>query len=307
MIYLAISYICNQKCTFCPCGTLKRQHKFLTLSEIYDFINKNEDISDRHIVISGGEPTLHPDFPQIIRVFQKKHYRITILTTSERFSDQNFTRQVFQGLDSTNIKIITTLHSHLKKEHEEINGTPGSFERSINGLKNVASYNCNSIVKHCITKKNYRNLREFYHFINDIFPQQINIQLCSIDYCGMNKESQENEFISFQMMKDYLEDMLDDYISELQNKKNIRKLSCINIPLCAVEPVYWRFLQKNTAHYTFHISPDSNGNLRINHNVKNIVDISEKHCKNCLVKNVCAGTYRSAFDIYGSRIINPYQ
>ncbi len=307
MIYLAISYVCNQKCTFCPCGTLKQQREFLPLSEIYDFIEKNADIEDRHIIISGGEPTLHPNFTEIIKLFQKEHYRITILTTSERFSDLNFTKQVFENLDPSGIKVITTLHSQSKEEHEHTNGTSGSFERSIAGVKNVAAYGCIAVVKHCITRANYKDLNKFYHFVNQVFPQQINIQFCSIDYCGIDDQNQEQEFVSFPMMKEYLEDMFDAYMSDLRDKRTMRRLYCINMPLCAAEPIYWQFLQKNSAHYAAHISPNSSGNLQVNYNVKDIVSISEMYCQNCLVKNICAGTYCSAFDIYGERLIVPYQ
>ena len=51
----------------------------------------------------------------------------------------------------------------------------------------------------------------------------------------------------------------------------------------------------------------SSGNLQVNPNVKDIVSVSEIYCQNCLVKNICAGTYYSAFDIYGERLIVPYQ
>lgn len=305
MIYLAISYICNQKCSFCPCGTLRTQHNFLELPDISAFLEAHKDVAGRHIVISGGEPTLHPDFAEILSMFQRANFYITVLSTSERFSDPEFTRNVFGNLDPARIKIITTLHSHKAEEHEIVNQTPGSFYRSIQGINNVATYHCKVVVKHCITKMNYQNLREFYSFVNRTFPVQIDMQLCSIDYCQISKNEEETEFVSFPMIKAHLEDMLDAYFVDLHHSIT-RNLYCINLPLCAAEPIYWKVFQKNSAHYEEHVSPNETGGLQINIHVDNIVSPSVVYCKDCLVKNSCAGTYHSAFDIYGSRMIQPY-
>ena len=64
--YLAICYICNEHCSFCPCSKEEKENRMITpffevQNTIDSFVQNN--ISD--ITISGGEPTLHPDFIEI--------------------------------------------------------------------------------------------------------------------------------------------------------------------------------------------------------------------------------------------------
>lgn len=65
--YLAIWYECNHQCLCCPLTTYDRLHKRLSFDEIKDRVAliKRQDTVP-HIVLSGGEPMLHPDFLKIL-------------------------------------------------------------------------------------------------------------------------------------------------------------------------------------------------------------------------------------------------
>ena len=65
--YIAIGYDCNHKCMCCPLTTYDRLHKRLQFDEIRERISliKKQD-EKAHIVLSGGEPMLHPDFLEIL-------------------------------------------------------------------------------------------------------------------------------------------------------------------------------------------------------------------------------------------------
>jgi len=299
--YLAICYICNEHCSFCPCSKEEKENRMITpffevQNTIDSFVQNN--ISD--ITISGGEPTLHPDFIEIIKYAFRKKLRVTVLTNSERFSSNEFVKELSKNVDISRLRIITTIHSEISTEHEKANSTFGSFERTINGLKNMISFGAKVIIKHCITKENYQQLLDFYKFIDEIFPECIDVQLCSIDYCGMPQNILPDKMLTFSMLKPHLEKLFDYHIEKKDSKRN---LYCINMPLCSCDPYYWKYISRRRKQmYNAYKDPHSNES-KIS---KNIVGIDETICKKCRVISICCGTYNTAFEYFGSNIVKPY-
>ena len=239
--YIAISYICNQKCSFCPCSKEEKKYPEPLLKELKASVNEMiRDLKIDGIVVSGGEPTLHSHFTEFIEFLCEQDLKITILSTSERFSDNNFVKEFAVRIKTAQVEVISTIHSHLKEQHEFINGTVNSFERTMKGLQNLDSLGIHVTVKHCITQHNFKDLKKFYEFVNDSFSESIDMQMCSIDYCGLKLEEYDQYMLCFPELDQYFEEMFDGYIED-QKKGNMRHLYCINMPLCSVDPYYWQF------------------------------------------------------------------
>ena len=198
-VYLAIWYACNQKCTGCPCTLHVDKSKNMTFEEIKKLFESNilgceETIN---VTISGGEPTLHPDFLKIIRYFCKNDIGITLLTNGEKFSDKNFCDQFLENCNILRTKVVTTIHSSIIEIHEKQNGSIGSFKKSISGLKYLFHRGINVTIKHCITKANYKDTYDFVNMINEEFHPAVNIQLFGLDYCGLTKEEANELYCNF--------------------------------------------------------------------------------------------------------------
>ena len=302
-VYLAICYCCNEKCRFCPCTFKeKTEHRILETEKIMGIVDSLAAERCPNITLSGGEPTLHPDFVELVAYIQAKGIKVTILTNGERLSDESFVQELQTHVDLNKIRVITTIHSNHADEHEAANCTPGSFRRSINGLKRIQSLGAKVEIKHCITVYNVKGLRDFYDFCDREFDEKVNIQLCSIDYCGMSKEDLEKEMLPFTKMRIYLESMFDLYL-ERKKAGSQRKLYCINIPLCACDVYYWKLLtMKKDKLYEGYADPYTKEVIDVHKNVM----VSQVHCKECKVADICIGTYRTAFEYYGNRLIKPY-
>lgn len=306
--YLAISYKCNQHCSFCPCSKEESSFPFVKLENIKETA-KNFVLQQGvdNIVISGGEPTIHPDFFEILEYITKKlNCNVTLLSNGEKYSDDAFIRKIDQLNIDKKLTAITTIHSQNPKEHESINGSKGSFLRSINGLKKMSEIGINIIIKHCITTVNYRDLEDFYKFIDEEFDEKVNIQLCSIDYCGIASEDLEKHKLSFTVLRPYLEKMFDLYISNRENGSD-RYMYAINMPFCSCDPYYWEILTPKADAYAAYGSPDDSGNVFELDSVDRNVDTFAPACQKCQVNEICPGTYKTAFDYFGDTIIEPYQ
>lgn len=161
--YIAIGYMCNQKCSFCPCSKEEKKYPIPSLKELKQTIETmiTESGMDS-IVVSGGEPTIHPEFCEFIKFLCEKKLNVTVLSNSEKFSQTDFLNKFLIMADPRYVEIITTIHSQVAVDHERVNGSAGSFERSIQGLRCLQSNGFHVTVKHCITKENYKDLFKLY-------------------------------------------------------------------------------------------------------------------------------------------------
>jgi MoaA/NifB/PqqE/SkfB family radical SAM enzyme len=301
--YLAVSYICNENCIFCPCSQKEKQDNLATeIDELLSAVDQMCADGISEITLSGGEPTLYAKLSELISYIQNKGIKVTVLSNGERFSSDEYIYQLSEVVDMSVLRVITTLHGSKPKEHEEANRTMGSFSRSVNGLKKISKSGARVIVKHCITKANYRNLLEFYKFCDSNFDQGVDIQFCSIDYCGMPMDMWENEKLLFSELKPFLEEVF-DYDIEIKKAGNHRKLYCINMPLCACDPYYWKYMPRHREKiYEKYKDPlmDSVRQGRDN------VGTSGEYCKNCKVRDICCGTYFTAYDVCKKDSVVPY-
>lgn len=73
---------CNFRCPFCHNGNIVRKDKFLIPlleEEIFSFLQKRRNVLTG-VCITGGEPTLHPDLPELITQIKKLGYLVKLDT-----------------------------------------------------------------------------------------------------------------------------------------------------------------------------------------------------------------------------------
>lgn len=70
---------CNYRCPFCHNSPLIKEQPFLDLNEILTYLEKRKKMLDA-VVISGGEPTLHKNLPDILKVLKELGYVIKLDT-----------------------------------------------------------------------------------------------------------------------------------------------------------------------------------------------------------------------------------
>lgn len=304
--YIAIGYACNQKCRFCPCSKEEASYPLIPGADLERIVQEIlKDRQTEHIVISGGEPTLHPYLGELLHTITSNGIRVTVLSNSERFSDDAFTSRLLSLAETERLSVITTLHSQDGAEHEWVNQTDGSFRRTIRGLQNLRKGGIHVTVKHCITRLNYRDLKKFYETINRLFDEQVDIQICSIDYCGLTEENKFDQMVVFPELAPYLEEMFDACLLDRENGSR-RHVYCIHMPLCSADPCYWDFFAGATEGYSSYASPDDSGTPLLSYEVEKNTGTFAEECTKCKVKEICAGTYQTAFSYFGNRIVAHY-
>lgn len=76
----AITYRCNSRCQSCEYWCRQSPERELALEEMPRLADELWRFGIRVLTVTGGEPFLRTDAPDIIRLFQKKGFRVTINT-----------------------------------------------------------------------------------------------------------------------------------------------------------------------------------------------------------------------------------
>jgi len=79
-----LTYACEFRCPYCCDGSGKPYHelrsKILRGSELDQLLSRLRRACD-HLVITGGEPTLHPDFGELLHMVPRHRFDSVVLTT----------------------------------------------------------------------------------------------------------------------------------------------------------------------------------------------------------------------------------
>lgn len=105
----------------------KGSKTFLKFDEVRDYFN-----------LTGGEPTIHPEFHKVLAHIRSEFPRtlIRLLSNGRMFSYPDFARRTM-GIGRTPFEVAVPLFGYDAKSHESISRTPGSFEQTTKGLRNL--------------------------------------------------------------------------------------------------------------------------------------------------------------------------
>ena len=293
--YMVFGYACNQKCICCPCEKDQRLQKVIEIKELQKEIDRMVEIGVTDVTVSGGEPTVYPNFFEVITYLVNKDLNIHILSNSEKFANIEFAKKFVETTRGKNVTVTTTFHSYKELEHEKQNGSKGSFNRSLNGLKFLDENNIQVSLKQCITSYNYKDLKNFIKFLTDNFSARAEIQFWGIDLCGMDEKSARKYFVEFKEIKPYIEEAL-DYFESINTNRN-QLLTLNNLPVCMCDCYYWNYFTLPSNRYYIDYKDQEEHSFSQNFGLPFIA------CKSCNFAKYCKGTYLSVYDMFGNSVI----
>ncbi len=132
--WVRLTFDCNDHCVFCldaHTHTGEMRDREEVKAQILDGRRKGAT----RLILSGGEPTIHPNFVDFVRLGRLAGYRkIQTVTNGRRFSYGEFLRRaVDEGLS----EITFSIHGPNAKVHDALVGTKGAFEEELAGLRHA--------------------------------------------------------------------------------------------------------------------------------------------------------------------------
>lgn len=131
---------CNWNCKFCynvwKYSKKTSEYVDLPLDVYKKIVDESVDNGCTLIRLSGGEPTLHPNFEEIIRYTSQKELRIALFTNASLISERNI-----KLLSENNIEtILISLHG-TEKVHNAITGTQNSYTNTLKKINQLIENN----------------------------------------------------------------------------------------------------------------------------------------------------------------------
>lgn len=160
-LWVRLTRVCNQRCLFC----LDRDAQngtFLDFEALRRELLRGRRLGMRRVVLSGGEPTLHPRFLELVSLARDLGYgHIQAITNGRRFCYGDFlSKAVAAGLG----EITFSLHGHTQALHDRLTRTPGSFLQALAALKAALSLPLIVSVDVVVNRLNLPCLRELLEF-----------------------------------------------------------------------------------------------------------------------------------------------
>ncbi len=220
--HVVITYNCNLNCSYCYAKGLKyEQMDINSFNKALDWFEKQ---GIRNISLIGGEPTLHPDFEEMLDIIERRNFR-TVLFTNGLMSAK--------VADKINPKIVSSIimnynvpESYSEKQKELLDENIKVLRKKISRV--TLSFNIDS------DKTPYKYLVDACLKYN---ISRIRFSIATPNICYSNK------YFDLNSIKNMIPNLLK--FVKLARKNNIKLVLARPLPLCVFDRKEKEFLKKN--------------------------------------------------------------
>jgi MoaA/NifB/PqqE/SkfB family radical SAM enzyme len=105
------------------------------LSDWHNVMDDARSIGCRKIQFIGGEPTVHPDLPALIEHAGQAGFRYCEVFTNATLLGQD----LLDLFEKCGVRVATSFYSFHPQIHDEITGEKGSFETTVEGIRQLVA------------------------------------------------------------------------------------------------------------------------------------------------------------------------
>jgi MoaA/NifB/PqqE/SkfB family radical SAM enzyme len=200
--WIRLTATCNNRCTFCLDSDAHNGTNISALTIKSQIIDGRKKGATR-LILSGGEPTIHPNYIEFIALGHRLNYRrIQTVTNGRMFSYKPFlTRCVDAGLQETTFSV----HGPNAKIHDALVGVRGAFEQEIQGIMNALEDGRLIVnIDIVINKMNVKHLTQMMDMFIDIGVREFDL-LQIIPFGRAYHEGLASLFYDFEEHADYIQ------------------------------------------------------------------------------------------------------
>lgn len=154
---LAITYNCNARCVMCDIWKIKGFPE-LPVAEFAKL-----PVTLRDINISGGEPFLRPDLPEIVATLARACPKARMVISTNGFLTDLVVKQMAKILKiKPDIGVAVSIDG-LGEMHDSMRGIPGGFDKDMKTIRQLKALGMTNLrLGFTITEKNLKHLKKVY-------------------------------------------------------------------------------------------------------------------------------------------------
>ncbi|QFR39602.1 radical SAM protein [Candidatus Gracilibacteria bacterium 28_42_T64] len=293
---IALWPACDHKCTMCSNDadykyTLKDYHYEAIKTRIDGFLSGDDrnfhrfpDLKDDW-TITGGEPTLNPDYFKILQYIREKFPQSTLvqLTHGDRFANIDFMKQI---ATLENYHLVFPIHGYNKETHEAIVRKKGSWEELLKGIHNALKYkkfnNQTLELRLIIQGQNYKFLDKMYELIYKYFPQVDSVVTIMMEFEGQAIDNIKLTKMNYTQVMGVNEKVFLEY----GEKFGVDKFKLYHFPLCTIkEKKLWKYMWRTLPSHE--------------------ITFTGK-CSTCKLSKYCMGIHETYCEFNGKEEIQPF-
>ena len=181
-VKLKVFYGCNLKCEMCNHWRDTRPAP-ISSERFKEVLSELAELGTQKLHISGGEPMLRPQVPDLVEQASSLGIKVTMTTNGTLIDKVKAKRLVEGGLRGVNISI----DSPLRKMHEKIRGVEGSFKATIKAVELFKRYKHKGKltirINTVVSRTNYQTLETLPDLAHELGADGINL-IPVDDHCG---------------------------------------------------------------------------------------------------------------------------
>ena len=223
---LALTFRCQNNCIHCYTGG-PRETEELDTTHWKTIIDRIHEIGVFIITFTGGEPTLRQDLSELLLYAQDRGIVTGLVTNGRKLADKEYVKTLERaGLDFVQV----TLESHDAKIHDHITGAGGSWNETVEGIKNAVKSQIYTTTNSTLSQHNASTFLDTVDFIRQLGVAAFGCN--SLIYSGKAKEVQDQFALSIEALNDLL-----PKIRDKANHLGLKFLWYTPTQYCRLDPV----------------------------------------------------------------------
>lgn len=154
---------CNLSCKMCYVRHTKKQEdekgSELSADQWIELGQQALKAGTLYLLVTGGEPILHPHFEEIYTALTKMGFIITIYTNGTLINKR--LQKLFEKYPPTEIGV--TLYGASKETYKKVCGTEEAFEQTIEGLERLKTVKTNLEIRTTYIQDNVADMEQIFH------------------------------------------------------------------------------------------------------------------------------------------------
>lgn len=295
---LHLTYTCPERCVFCSEEhRMQRYKKFpVTWGRIATVLRQNAERGVKRVHLTGGEPTIHPDFVRTLQLAKKLGMRTSVGTIGTMLARPDFADRAVPHLDEA----LFSMHGPDAETHDAMARRPGSFVQVTGAFAQAKRVNpaFNGYINSVITRLNVDRLPDTVRTARDMGAKLMVISNLTPE--GLGFDDYERLTVRLEQLAQVLPE-----IPDVAGEMTVR---FFGVPMCLLGPhrmlsndlhwdprvtVEWGDLPGKVAFQGFYNwTPDRKR-------------VHAKECAGCAWSTVCMGVYDRYAEILPTDALRP--
>ena len=161
---VALTYSCNNDCPHCYNDPDRFDLGSLPTEQWRAVLDRLAEVGVPHIIFTGGEASLHPGLPELVRHAKSLGQTVGLNTNARRFAKGDYAARLADaGLDHVQV----TLESNRAEIHDAMVAA-NAFRQTVAGIEAAFAAGLHTITNTTITRLNADHLEETIAFLHEL-------------------------------------------------------------------------------------------------------------------------------------------